>query len=49
MTLLQIQLRDNTKARQITATRTNQYVKGNPNLKLNSQFETYKFFKDKVL
>ncbi len=49
MTMLQIQLRDNTKARTITATHSNQYVKGNPNLKLNSQTETYKFFKDKVL
>jgi polyphosphate kinase len=49
MTLLQIQLRDNTKARHIHPTRSNQYVKGNLNLKLNSQLETYKFFKDKVL
>ena len=49
MTLLQIQLRDNTKARQITPTKSNHYVKGNPNLKINSQVETYKFFKDKVL
>jgi polyphosphate kinase len=49
MTLLQIQLRDNTKARTISATHSNQYVKGNPNLKINSQVETYKFFKDKVL
>jgi polyphosphate kinase len=48
-TMLQIQLRDNTKARVITPTKSNQYVKGNPNLKLNSQTETYKFFKDKVL
>ena len=48
MTLLQIQLRDNTKARHISATRPNQYVKGNPNMKLNSQVETYKFFKDKI-
>jgi polyphosphate kinase len=49
MTLLQIQLRDNTKARLISHSRSNQYVKGNPNLKINSQVETYKFFKDKVL
>jgi len=49
MTLLQIQLRDNTKARMITSTKSNQYVKGNPNLKINSQVETYKFFKDKIL
>ncbi len=49
MTLLQIQLRDNTKARTISATHSNQYVKGNPNLKINSQVETYKIFKDKVL
>jgi polyphosphate kinase len=49
MTMLQIQLRDNTKARVITPTRSNQYVTGNTNLKLNSQTETYKFFKDKVL
>ncbi len=49
MTLLQIQLRDNTKARLITPSRSNQYVKGNPNLKINSQVETYKFFKDKIL
>jgi len=49
MTLLQIQLRDNTKARHIHPTRPNQYVKGNPNLKINSQVETYKFFKDKIL
>ncbi len=49
MTLLQIQLRDNTKARLITPTKSNQYVKGNPNLKLNSQVETYKFFKDKIM
>ncbi len=48
MTMLQIQLRDNTKARAISPTRSNQYVKGNPNLKINSQVETYKFFKDKV-
>jgi polyphosphate kinase len=49
MTMLQIQLRDNTKARHITPTKSNQYVTGNPNLKLNSQTETYKFFKDKIL
>jgi polyphosphate kinase len=49
MTMLQIQLRDNTKARVITPTKSNQYVKGNPNLRLNSQVETYKFFKDKIL
>jgi polyphosphate kinase len=49
MTMLQIQLRDNTKARHIHPTRSNQYVKGNQNLKLNSQVETYKFFKDKIL
>lgn len=49
MTILQIQLRDNTKARSITATKPNQYITGNPNLKINSQVETYKFFKDKVL
>jgi len=49
MTMLQIQLRDNTKARVITPTKSNQYVKGNPNLKINSQVETYKFFKDKIL
>ena len=49
MTMLQIQLRDNTKARIINHTKSNQYVKGNPNLKINSQVETYKFFKDKIL
>jgi polyphosphate kinase len=49
MTLLQIQLRDNTKARLISHSRSNQYVKGNPNLKINSQVETFKFFKDKIL
>lgn len=49
MTMIQIQLRDNTKARLITPTHSNQYVKGNPNLKINSQVETYKFFKDKIL
>ncbi len=49
MTMLQIQLRDNTKARVITPTKSNQYVKGNPNLKINSQVETYKFFRDKIL
>jgi len=49
MTLLQIQLRDNTKARQIMPTKSNQYIKGNPNLKINSQTETYKFFKDRIL
>lgn len=49
MTLLKIQLRDNTKARVITPTKSNQYVTGNPNLKINSQTETYKFFKDKIL
>lgn len=49
MTLLQIQLKDNTKARYITASKPNQYVKGNPNLKINSQVETYKYFKDKIL
>ena len=49
MTMLQIQLRDNTKARVITPTRSNQYVQGNPNLKINSQVETYKFFRDKIL
>jgi len=48
MTMLQIQLRDNTKARVITPTKSNQYVKGNPNLKINSQIETYRFFKDKI-
>jgi polyphosphate kinase len=49
MTMLQIQLHDNSKARVITPTKSNQYFKGNPNLKINSQVETYKFFKDKVL
>ncbi len=49
MTMLQIQLRDNTKARHITHTKSNQYVIGNPNLKINSQVETYKFFKDKIM
>jgi polyphosphate kinase len=49
MTMLQIQLRDNTKARQIMPTKSNQYIKGNPNLKINSQTETYKFFKDRIL
>ena len=49
MTMLQIQLRDNTKARIISPTKSNQYVKGNLNLKINSQVETYKFFKDKIL
>jgi polyphosphate kinase len=49
MTMLQIQLHDNTKARVIAPSKSNQYVKGNPNLKLNSQVETYKFFKDKIL
>jgi polyphosphate kinase len=49
MTMLQIQLRDNTKARLITPTKSNQYIKGNTNLKINSQVETYKFFKDKIL
>ncbi len=49
MTMLQIQLRDNTKARTISSGKSNQYIKGNPNLKLNSQVETYKFFKDKIL
>ena len=48
MTMLQIQLHDNTKARVIAPSKSNQYVKGNPNLKLNSQVETYRFFKDKV-
>jgi polyphosphate kinase len=37
MTMLQIQLRDNTKARIISPTKSNQYVKGNLNLKINSQ------------
>jgi len=49
MTMLQIQLRDNTKARTIAPGKPNQYVKGNPNLKINSQVETYKFLKDKIL
>lgn len=49
MTMLQIQLRDNTKARVIAAGKSNQYVKGNPNLRIDSQVETYKFFKDKIL
>jgi polyphosphate kinase len=49
MTILQIQLRDNTKARIISHSKSNLYVKGNPNLKINSQVETYKFFRDKVL
>jgi len=48
MTMLQIQLRDNTKARVITPSHSTQYVKGNLNLKINSQIETYKFFKDKI-
>lgn len=48
MTMLQIQLRDNTKARIITHSKSSEYVKGNQNLKINSQIETYKFFKDKV-
>jgi polyphosphate kinase len=48
MTLLQIQLHDNSKARKITPTHSNEYIKGNPNLKTNSQVETYKFFKDKI-
>jgi polyphosphate kinase len=49
MTILQIQLRDNTKARLITSAKSNHYVKGNPNLKINSQLETYRFFKDKIV
>ncbi len=48
MTMLQIQLRDNTKARHITPKNSNQYVTGNPNLKIDSQVETYRFFKDKI-
>ena len=49
MTLLQIQLLDNTKGRVISATKPNHYRIGNPNLKINSQLETYRYFKDKVL
>lgn len=48
-TMLQIQLRDNTKSRIISTGKPNQYKQGNPNLKLNSQLETYKYFKDKVI
>jgi polyphosphate kinase len=49
MTMLQIQLHDNMKARHINPARPNQYVQGNQNLKLDSQVETYKFFKDMIL
>lgn len=47
-TILQIQLRDNTKARILNHSKINKYKIGNPNLKLDSQLETYKFYKDKI-
>ncbi len=48
-TILQIQLRDNTKARIISPAKSNKYKIGNQNLKIESQIESYKFYKDKIL
>lgn len=49
LTMLQIQLLDNTNARYINSVPENIYYEGNPNLKTDSQLETYRFFKDKIL
>lgn len=48
-TLLQIALHDNTKARLLSASKPNRYYGGNPNLQLDSQYETYRYFKDQVV
>lgn len=47
-TLLQIQLSDNIKARVISASETNDYVRSNGDLAVRSQIETYYYMKRKV-
>ncbi len=48
LTILQIQLRDNTKARVISQENPNQYKTGISGMRYNSQEEIYKFLKDKI-
>jgi len=48
LTLLQIQLKDNTKARLISDKRPNQYRADSGTLKIRSQEETYRYFKNKL-
>lgn len=48
LTILQIQLHDNTKARVISQENPNQYKIGIAGMRYNSQEEIYKFLKDKI-
>ncbi len=48
MKMLQIQLRDNTKARIISSDNPNQYRKTNSHRKIRSQFEIYNYFKKQL-
>jgi len=48
LTMLKIQLKDNTKARLISDKQPNQYRSGGGALKIRSQEETYRYFKNKL-
>jgi polyphosphate kinase len=48
LTIMQIQLHDNTKARNFTLENPNQYRKGIEGMRYNSQEEIYKYLKDKI-
>lgn len=48
LTILQIQLHDNTKARVFSQENPNQYKTGIAGMRYNSQEEIYKFLKDKI-
>jgi polyphosphate kinase len=48
LTMLQIQLKDNTKARLISDKQPNQYRTEGGSLKIRSQEETYRYFKNKL-
>jgi polyphosphate kinase len=48
LTMLQIQLKDNTKARLISDKQPNQYRTDTGTLKIRSQEETYRYFKNKL-
>jgi len=48
LTMLQIQLKDNTKSRIISNIQPNQYLHDNGTLRIRSQEETYRYFKNKL-
>lgn len=48
LTIMQIQLHDNTKARNFSLENPNQYRKGIEGMRYNSQEEIYKYLKDKI-